>query len=65
MTKKEAMRRLESLALETGHKRSHYVKRALLEFLDRNEHLLGHGRPMRTNSFSTLDPASRLNRFPL
>ena len=65
MTKKEAMRRLESLALKTGHKRSHYVKRALLEFLDRNEHLLGHSRPMRTNGFSTLDPASRLNRFPL
>ncbi len=58
------MRRLENLALETGHKRNHYVKRALLEFLDRNEHLLGNG-PTRTNGFSTLDPIShRLNRFP-
>ncbi|MGA7869603.1 MAG: hypothetical protein WCA22_01765 [Candidatus Binatus sp.] len=64
MTKKEAIRRLENLALETGHKRNHYVKRALLEFLDRNEHLLGPRRP-RTNSFSTLDEVSlRLNRFP-
>jgi hypothetical protein len=63
MTKKEAMRRLENLALETGHKRNHYVKRALLEFLDRNERLLGH-RPTRTNGFSTLDQVPfRLTRF--
>jgi predicted transcriptional regulator len=41
MTKKEAIRRLENLALETGHKRNYYVKRALIEFLDRNERLLG------------------------
>ena len=41
MTKKEAIRRLENLALQTGHKRNYYVKRALVEFLDRNEHLLG------------------------
>ena len=58
------MRRLEDLALETGHKRNHYVKRALIEFLDRNEHLLDH-RPTRTSGFSTLDQISqRLNRFP-
>jgi hypothetical protein len=58
------MRRLEDLALETGHKRNHYIKRALVDFLDRNEHRLGH-RPTRTNGFSTLDPIShRLNRFP-
>ncbi|HKN12345.1 MAG TPA: hypothetical protein VJX68_04035 [Candidatus Binatus sp.] len=64
MTKKEAIRRLENLALETGHKRNHYVKRALNEFLDRNEHLLGH-RPMRTIGFSTLDQIPcRPNRFP-
>jgi hypothetical protein len=64
MTKKEAKRRLENLALETGHKRNYYVKRALLEFLDRNEHVLGH-RPTRTTGFSTLDQIShRLNRFP-
>ena len=41
MTKKEAIRRSENLALETGHKRNYYVKRALVEFLDCNEHLLG------------------------
>jgi hypothetical protein len=64
MTKREAKRRLENLALETGHKRNHYVKRALLEFLDRNEHVLGH-RPTRTTGLSTLDPIShRSNRFP-
>lgn len=64
MTKREAKRRLENLALETGHKRNHYVKKALVEFLDRNEHLLGH-RPTHTNGFSTLDEVSfRLNRFP-
>jgi hypothetical protein len=63
MTKKEAKRRLEDLALETGHKRNHYVKRALVEFLDLNEHLLA-GRPTRTNGLSTLDNVpSRLTRF--
>ena len=63
MTKREAKRRLENLALETGHKRNYYVKRALVEFLDRNEHLLGH-RPTRTIGFSTLDQIPiRLNRF--
>ncbi len=64
MTKREAKRRLENLALETGHKRDYYVKRALVEFLDRNEHLLGH-KPTRTIGFSTLDEIPyRLNRFP-
>jgi hypothetical protein len=63
MTKREAKRRLEDLALESGHKRNYYVKRALVEFLDRNEHLLGH-RPMRTVGFSTLDQIpSRPTRF--
>ena len=63
MTKREAKRRLETLALETGHKRNYYVKRALVEFLDRNEHHLGH-RPTRTVGFSTLDEIPyRLNRF--
>jgi hypothetical protein len=63
MTKKEAKRRLEDLALETGHKRNYYVKRALVEFLDRNEHLLGH-RPTRTIGFSVLDEIPcRPNRF--
>jgi hypothetical protein len=64
MTKREAKRRLETLALETGHKRNYYVKRALVEFLDRNEHFLGH-RPMRTVGFSTLDQIPcRPSRFP-
>jgi len=64
MTRKEAIRRLENLALETGHKRKYYVKKALVEFLDRNSHLLGY-RPTRINGFSTLDKVSfRLNRFP-
>jgi len=30
MTKREAKRRLENLALETGHKRDYYIKRALV-----------------------------------
>jgi len=65
MTKREAKRRLETLALETGHKRNYYVKRALLEFLNRNEQLLGH-RPTRTVGFSILDEIPyRLNRFTL
>jgi hypothetical protein len=64
MTKREAKRRLEDLALETGHKRSHYVKKAMVEFLDRNDRLFGGRRP-RTNGHSTLDDVSaRLNRFP-
>jgi hypothetical protein len=63
MTKKEAKRRLENLALERGHKRNYYVKRALVEFLDRKEHLLGDRRT-HTNGFPTLDEVSmRMNRF--
>jgi len=65
MTKREAKRRLEHLALESGHKRNYYIKRALVEFLERKEHLLGH-RPMRSVGFSSLDQIpNRLNRFPL
>ncbi len=65
MTKKEAKRRLENLALERGHKRNYYVKRALVEFLDRKEHLLGDRRT-HTNGFPTLDEVSmRMNRFTL
>ena len=45
MTKREAKRRLEHLALETGHKRDYYIKRALVEFLERKEHLLVDRRP--------------------
>jgi len=65
MTKREAKRRLENLALETGHKRDYYIKRALVEFLERKEHLLVDRRPYgNSNSFSTLDQlSSRLNRL--
>ena len=64
MTKREAKRRLENLALETGHKRNYYVKKALVEFLDRNQHRLGDTRT-RTNGFSIPDEVSlRMNRFP-
>jgi len=63
MTKREAKRRLENLALQTGHKRDYYIKRALVEFLERKEHLLGHS-PTRMVGFSTLDEIPyRLNRF--
>ena len=64
MTRKEAIRRLENLALETGHKRNYYVKKALLEFLDRKKHLLSYRRT-HLNGFSTLDEIPRrLNGFP-
>ena len=64
MTKKEAIRRLENLALERGKKRNCYVKRALVEFLDRKVHLLGYRRT-HVNGVPTLDEISnRLNRFP-
>src|SRR5208337_5522535 len=56
MTRKEAIRRLENLALETGHKRKYYVKKALVEFLDRNSHLLGY-RPTHQR---LLDPRRSL-----
>jgi len=64
MTKREAKRRLENLALETGHKRNYYVKKALVEFLDRNKHL-ADDRRTHTNGLSVLDEVSfRTNRFP-
>jgi hypothetical protein len=64
MTKREAKRRLEHLALETGHKRDYYVKRALVEFLERKEHLLVDRRPHSNGFSSTLDQlSSRLNRL--
>jgi hypothetical protein len=64
MTKREAIRRLEHLALEEGRKRNYYVKRALLEFMDRNEHLL-NDQPAHRSGFSTLSQASsRLGRSP-
>lgn len=62
MTKKEAIRRLENLALERGHKRNYYVKRALVEFLDRKVHLLGYRRT-HVNGVPTLDEISR-RTFP-
>ena len=64
MTKREAMRRLEHLATEAGYKRNYYVKRALIEFLDRNEGLLDI-KPTHRHGFSTLNQASaRLSRSP-
>lgn len=57
MTKREAIRRLEHLALEEGRKRNYYVKRALIEFLDRNEHLLDD-QPAHRSGFQTLSQAS-------
>ena len=63
MTKREAKRRLEQLAVETGHKRDYYIKRALVEFLERKEHVLVD-RHTHTNGFSTLAQlSSRLNRL--
>ena len=65
MTKREAIRRLENLALETGHKRNYYVKKALLEFLDRKEHASsGYPRTMMNGSQSPYEISPRLNRFP-
>jgi hypothetical protein len=65
MTKREAKRCLEQLAVESGHKRDYYIKRALVEFLERKEHLLIDRRPHgNNNGFSTLDQlSSRLNRL--
>jgi hypothetical protein len=66
MTRKEAIRRLERLALENGHKRRHYIKRALVEFLESREALLlGERRPRVDGAYRALDPiAARLSKFP-
>ena len=58
MTKKKALRRLEDLALDDGHKRNYYVKRALVEFLRRNENLLGGRQAERANGYPALDKIS-------
>ena len=64
MTKREAIRRLQHLALESGRKRNYYVKRALVDFLDRNEHLLEY-KPGHRNGVTSFDNASaRLARTP-
>jgi hypothetical protein len=66
MTKREAIRRLENLALETGHKRNYYVKKALLEFLDRKQHSSpAYSRMLMNGSPSPYEIAPRLNRSPL
>jgi hypothetical protein len=54
------------LALENGHKRKHYIKRALVEFLDSRETLLlGERRPRVDGVHLALDPiAARLTKFP-
>ncbi len=64
MTRKEAIRRLEQLALENGHKKKHYIKRALVEFLENREALLLGERRSRVNgTYATLGQISyRLNR---
>ena len=66
MTRKEATRRLEELALEHGHKRKHYIKRALVEFLESREPLtLGQRRPQVTAVHPALAQISpRLSKFP-
>jgi hypothetical protein len=66
MTRKEAVRRLQNLALEAGHKRHHYVKRALLEFLEKREALLPVGNPVRDRDVhSEFDRASyQSSKFP-
>ena len=66
MTRKEAIRRLERLAVENGHKRKHYIKRALVEFLESRETLLlGERRPRVEGAYPALDPiAARLTKFP-
>ncbi len=64
MTKREAKRRLENLALETGHKRNYFVKKALVEFLDRNEHRLGDRRTHTNGSAILNDISLRMNGFP-
>jgi len=66
MTRKEAMRRLEQLAIENGHKRKHYIKRALVEFLENRESLLlGDQRPRVSSVHSAFTQISpRLSKFP-
>jgi len=66
MTRKEATRRLEEMALEHGHKRKHYIKKALVEFLENREPLmLGERRPQVTSVHPALAQISpRLSKFP-
>ncbi len=66
MTRKEAMRRLEELARENGFKKNHYVKRALVDFLERHEELLARMRPTQGGVFrSPLESfTNRPNRYP-
>ncbi|HTR60065.1 MAG TPA: hypothetical protein VMH37_00110 [Candidatus Binataceae bacterium] len=66
MTRKEATRRLEQMALEHGHKRKHYIKRALVEFLETREPLMLHERrPQVTSVHPALAQISpRLSKFP-
>ena len=66
MTRKEATRRLEQMALQHGHKRKHYIKRALVEFLENREPLM---LPERGPQVTSVHPAlaqisPRLSKFP-
>jgi len=66
MTRKEAIRRLEYLALETGHRRKHFIKRALVEFLESREAMLLGQRGYSNHAGRPSAPAAatRLNRYP-
>jgi hypothetical protein len=66
MTRKEAIRRLEYLALQAGHKRKHYIKRALVEFLENRESLLlGARRTTADGTRPSFEAGSyRPNRYP-
>jgi DNA gyrase/topoisomerase IV subunit A len=66
MTRKEAIRRLRMLALKDGHKENHYVKRALVEFLERREELVQGPQRTQVNGFHTgvVDISHRVSRYP-
>jgi len=66
MTRKEAIRRLEYLALETGHRRKHFIKRALVEFLESREALLLGQLGYSSHPGRPSAPAvtNRISRFP-
>jgi hypothetical protein len=66
MTKREAIRRLEILALQNGYKRNHYVKRALVEFLEKREEFLVRPHSPRASVFRLpyADIAERLSKYP-
>lgn len=66
MTRREAIRRLEYLALETGHRRKHFIKRALVEFLESREALLLGERRLSANPSrpTVRETPHRMYRYP-